>query len=917
MGHSSPLIRSLFVSEPAFGLALILCGLAVPWLGAAAGDAPRVSSHAQFQAFEADSVASSTALAVSGDGAVVVGYAEFGGSTRAWRWRDGQIQWLEDPGGRHAVAAAVSHDGSVAAGHVFIHGIQRAAIWKQDGLTVGEAGYALHLSPDGTMVAGAGPSGGWMAQDGQPRQNLPFQPSGFVTGKVLLESGQAFDPEPGISRQLWPPPGPWHRFSGDGTMGVFHADSLLGHGAFALHKQQLIDLGSLSHRHEVVTRIMALSRNGAVAAGSGDAAEGKPTALVWTANTGLRGVQERLLNAGVVLPGWWLEAATGLSDDGRTMAGWGRDPEGRRRAWQAQLARPALADCDADGALSAGPVQPAGAPVAVRHLPDGSLIVLDALHGRLRRFDSGGEPREDLARSQDWVGALDMALDESHAAVLTALGLDLVDIDGTRNATRISLEPAAKPAGVAASDSGWLVSLAARNRVVRFDAPPTSTVVIDADLRAPGAVAVNAQGQIAVADQHGRRVQQFDASGRLLRRLAGGGSGPGQVSGTADLLWHANDLYLADTGNHRIQQFQAEGGLRAAWGYPHQLPGLYQVSLANQSWPQSSSSPSGDAWNVGSGRLRFPSSLSVGEHWTVVCSQRSGDCRWFRQVGKDGHTVACPGPAVSRWQFAGPEDWRRLAAPGPAYVIALRGPARMERLSRQDGHLSRIELGGYQGNMAGALQRVEDVLLTEDGQRLYVLDHRRLSLWQLSADAFRMTRALDLARTDIGPATALAWFDGGLALLAGAGQSLWRTAPDLTAITPLRWRGTALAIAGRNDRLHVLDATDRSLVTLSRDGTEVRREAVASSAWPAWPDPSIAVLPEGTVAMADWRRGQILRLPAGEALPLPTLDQPRYISASGNRWLISEWGALRYWLMNEDNLPESVLGGTLSARLVP
>jgi uncharacterized membrane protein len=70
----------------------------------------------------------------------------------------------------------------------------------------------------------------------------------------------------------------------------------------------------------------------------GDAPDG---AFVWTAEDGMRNLQLVLSKElGLDLTGWLLEVAFAVSDDGRTIVGWGINPNGDREGWIAAVPEP-------------------------------------------------------------------------------------------------------------------------------------------------------------------------------------------------------------------------------------------------------------------------------------------------------------------------------------------------------------------------------------------------------------------------------------------------------------------------------------------------------------------------------------------------------------------------------------------------
>jgi tripartite motif-containing protein 71 len=88
--------------------------------------------------------------------------------------------------------------------------------------------------------------------------------------------------------------------------------------------------------------------------------------------------------------------------------------------------------------------------------------------------------------------------------------------------------------------------------------------------RSPEQVAVDARGDVYVADRQNDRVQKFAARGQLLAVIGGPGKAPGQLSAPRGVAVDAGgDLYVADSGNNRIEKFNASGRLLAVWGRHH------------------------------------------------------------------------------------------------------------------------------------------------------------------------------------------------------------------------------------------------------------------------------------------------------------------------------------------------------------
>lgn len=93
----------------------------------------------------------------------------------------------------------------------------------------------------------------------------------------------------------------------------------------------------------------------------------------------------------------------------------------------------------------------------------------------------------------------------------------------------------------------------------------------------PRAVAVDAEGRIYVADSGNHRVQVFNADGTFLRQWGSlckldtregcGGEGDGQFNEPWGIaVGPDGSVYVSDTWNHRIQRFTNEGQFVSKWG---------------------------------------------------------------------------------------------------------------------------------------------------------------------------------------------------------------------------------------------------------------------------------------------------------------------------------------------------------------
>jgi len=139
------------------------------------------------------------------------------------------------------------------------------------------------------------------------------------------------------------------------------------------------------------------------------------------------------------------------------------------------------------------------------------------------------------------------------------------------------------PFGLAVSSSGYVyVADTGNNRIQQFDLLGTYTGQIGSStpnsgsgtgqFNQPYGVAVDTNGNIYVADTYNNRIQTFTSSGVYIMLWGSSspnsGSGEGQFSQPYGVAVDANlYVYVADTGNNRIQKFTSSGVYSTQWGF--------------------------------------------------------------------------------------------------------------------------------------------------------------------------------------------------------------------------------------------------------------------------------------------------------------------------------------------------------------
>lgn len=117
----------------------------------------------------------------------------------------------------------------------------------------------------------------------------------------------------------------------------------------------MVGLGDLPGG-DFLSGAVGISSDGTVVVGRATTENG-PEAFRWTHSTGMQSVQQLLDAHGSDLVGWQLIWARSVSDDGKTLTGWGTNPNGEMEAWIATIPEPftaLLLVCGLAGLAAAG-----------------------------------------------------------------------------------------------------------------------------------------------------------------------------------------------------------------------------------------------------------------------------------------------------------------------------------------------------------------------------------------------------------------------------------------------------------------------------------------------------------------------------------------------------------------------------------
>ena len=96
----------------------------------------------------------------------------------------------------------------------------------------------------------------------------------------------------------------------------------------------------------------------------------------------------------------------------------------------------------------------------------------------------------------------------------------------------------------------------------------------DGQLHGPMDVAVDHAGNVFVADTGNHRIEKFGPAGNFLTKWGSAGSGGGQFGTIRGLTIDSEGhLFVSDDENQRIQEFDGDGNLIAKWGARGDGPG--------------------------------------------------------------------------------------------------------------------------------------------------------------------------------------------------------------------------------------------------------------------------------------------------------------------------------------------------------
>jgi len=321
---------------------------------------------------------SSQASAVSSDGTVIVGTATTTVRNRqAFRWtaREGMTGLGFMPGGTFSMANATSANGAVIVGSGDTTGVNPPGTWTTFRWTVNRGLQRIDGPPDSQLCSAAGVSGDGSVIVGtclQTNNTAGFRwaastgavaLSRFCCGSFAQSSAAAISLDGSVIVGLGHPAVSGAvMWSADGSptiLGKLPGDA--ASAATAVSRDGSVIVGWSTDNAGTTRAFRWTQRTGPVdlgysvdgllgsfatsVSGSGTIIVGYgPTttgdvALIWDEDHGLRRMDAVLVDDyQTQITGWTLNQATAISDDGRTIAGFGTNPQGQIEAWTVKLA---------------------------------------------------------------------------------------------------------------------------------------------------------------------------------------------------------------------------------------------------------------------------------------------------------------------------------------------------------------------------------------------------------------------------------------------------------------------------------------------------------------------------------------------------------------------------------------------------
>ncbi len=245
----------------------------------------------------------------------------------------------------------------------------------------------------------------------------------------------------------------------------------------------------------------------------------------------------------------------------------------------------------------------------------------------------------------------------------------------------------------------------------------------------PSGIAVASDGTIYVADTNNHRIQRFSADGLFMSALGNWGTGDGQFRYPNDVaVTPDGKVYVADSGNHRIQCFSMTGTFLNIWGVRVENPvdlavapngTVYVADTAiNRIQYYSADGEFLGVWGTtgnNNGQLNIPAGVAVASDDSVyVADWGNHRIQQFSATGTFLNSWGIRGSSNGKFRLPNNVS---VAPDGTVYVVD-RYNHRIQRFSATGIFLN---AWGVYGGGEGQFNHPSDVAIASDGT-VYVAD---------------------------------------------------------------------------------------------------------------------------------------------------------------------------------------------------
>lgn len=253
----------------------------------------------------------------------------------------------------------------------------------------------------------------------------------------------------------------------------------------------------------------------------------------------------------------------------------------------------------------------------------------------------------------------------------------------------------------------------------------------DGQFNFPWGVTVGDDGYVYVADTGNHRIQKFDRDGRFIAMWGERGDGPGQFYRPYQLLVHEGHIYVSDSYNKRVQKLTTEGDLVDIWwpsgrfgGQPYGIAvdatrTLYLVDFGpgiNSIRLLDTNGNLQGTWGepgTGDGQFNYPFGVAVDPRGHLYAT----DSYPFRVQKFDMH-----GHFLTSWGNGDDDHWTQaigIAVNPLGHILVVDGLN--DRIQVFDGDGQLLAQWGTMGEGEGEFRYPTDVAIDSDGY-VYVSD---------------------------------------------------------------------------------------------------------------------------------------------------------------------------------------------------